>query len=53
MLRYFFEKSEESNAYLFEDTAIWKKEKYRDLQGTKPVIFISLKECKRSNWEGC
>ncbi len=53
MLRYFFEKSEKNNAHLFENTQIWNKQEYRDLQGTKPVIFLSLKECKLSNWQAC
>lgn len=51
MLRYFFEKSEQSHAYLFENTAIWSKEKYRALQGTLPVIFLSFKDCKKKTWE--
>ncbi len=51
MLRYFYEKSDTSNAYLFKDTHIWKKEEYRSLQGTFPVIYISFKECKKSTWK--
>ena len=50
MIRYFYEKSEPSNAYLFKDTAIWQKEEYRALQGTFPVIYLSFKECKKSTW---
>lgn len=51
MLRYFFEKGEEDTSYLFKDLNIWKKEKYRELQGQFPVIFISLKDVKHSSWE--
>ena len=31
---------------LFEGLAIWKEEKYRKLQGTYPVIFLSFAEAK-------
>lgn len=51
MLKYFFEINTTSNAHLFENTAIWEQEKYREVQGTYPVIFISFKNCKDSNWE--
>jgi hypothetical protein len=51
MLQYFFEINTTSNAHLFENTAIWKQEKYRELQGTYPVIFITFKNCKASTWE--
>src|SRR3990167_10573301 len=34
MLRYFFEKSEEETGRLFQDLAIWKKQKFREKQGT-------------------
>lgn len=51
MLKYFYEKTDKSNAHLFEGTAIWELEKYRKLQGTFPVIFISFKSCKKSSWD--
>ena len=51
MLRYFYEKTEESYAHLFEGTAIWNLEEYRKLQGTFPVISISFKSCNDSSWE--
>ncbi len=51
MLRYFYEKTEESNAHLFEHTAIWTREECRALQGKYPVIFISLKDCKGDSWD--
>ena len=51
MLRYFFEKAEEDTGYLFKDLNIWKLEKYREMQGQFPVIFISLKDVKYLSWE--
>ena len=42
--------SAENNAYLFRDTAIWEDQRYRQLQGTFPVIFISFKACKKDTW---
>ncbi len=49
MLKYFFEKSEESTAHLFENSQIWQEEELRKEQGTYPVIFISFKDTKASN----
>ena len=51
MLRYFFEKSEESNAHLFSETHIWKKPEYHPVQGQYPVIFLSFKDCKEETFE--
>jgi hypothetical protein len=50
-LRYFFEKRESDTSYLFKNVNIWEKEKYRAMQGQFPVIFLSLKDVKFSNWE--
>ncbi len=50
MLKYFFERTEQSNSYLFEKTNIWKDPKYRELQGKFPVISITLKDVKKRNW---
>ena len=50
MLRYFFEKTQEDNSHLFSPYKIWQT-KYKDLQGTYPVIFITLKEAKQETWE--
>ncbi len=50
MLRYFFEKTEKSNAYLFENSNIWKENDFADLQGQFPVIFISFKDIKYNTW---
>src|SRR5215204_2561767 len=51
MLRYFFEKAEEDTSYLFKDLKIWQNEKYREMQGQFPVIFITLKDIKHSSWQ--
>src|SRR3990167_3013108 len=51
MLRYFFEKTEESTAYLFENSAIWKEQGFKELQGTYPVIHISFKDIKATTWD--
>lgn len=51
MLRYFFEKTEQSNAYLFEDKNIWQIPEARALQGTFPVIFLTFKSVKEETWE--
>jgi hypothetical protein len=50
MMRYFFEKTEKSNAYLFENTKIWREEGFKELQGTYPVIYISFKDVKAKTW---
>jgi len=51
MLRYFFEQSEESHAYLFENCAIADFPEYMQHQGQYPVIYISLKDLKRDSYE--
>ena len=51
MLKYFFEKTEKSNAHLFTNKKIWQNEHYRSEQGKYPVIFISFKDVKSDNWE--
>ncbi len=52
MLRYFFEKSEQDNSYLFNDLAISKAgEKYLSHMGQYPVISISLKGMKQADYK--
>lgn len=36
---------------LFENLSIWKEEKYRRLQGTYPVIFLSFANVKANNYK--
>ncbi len=42
----FFSAEYAGQGELFEGLAIWKEEKYRKLQGTYPVIFLSFAEAK-------
>ncbi len=51
MIRYFLEKTDESNTYLFENTKIWAYEEYRALQGSYPVLFVTFKDVKGETWE--
>jgi hypothetical protein len=51
MLRYFFEKSEEDTGHLFQNLAIWEEQKFREKQGTHPVIFLTFKDNKHGSWE--
>ena len=51
MLRYFFERSDESRSYLFENCAISDFPQYMQHQGQYPVIYISLKDLKRDSYE--
>lgn len=52
MIQRFYEKTEESNAYLFENLNIAKTgQKYMQHQGQYPVISVSLKSMKRGNYE--
>src|SRR3990167_2013409 len=51
MLKYFFEKTEKSNANLFVDKKVWEHEDLRIKQGQHPVIFISFKDVKSKTFE--
>jgi hypothetical protein len=50
MLKYFFEKTTESNQHLFADLAIAQQQQVMAHQGQYPVIFISFKAAKKSTW---
>ncbi|KKR96921.1 MAG: hypothetical protein UU47_C0005G0034 [candidate division TM6 bacterium GW2011_GWE2_41_16] len=50
MIRTFFEKTPSSTAHLFWDFAIAKYPDCMSIQGTKPVIFFSLKDIKGESW---
>lgn len=50
MLNCFFSKQYEGREELFEGLAVWDSEKYRNLQGTYPVIFISFADVKQVNY---
>ena len=52
MIKYFFEKTDEDNSYLFKDLNIWKAGgKYREHQGKYPVINLTFKDAKMNDWE--
>lgn len=42
MVDYFFSIQHAGKGDLFEGLSIWQEEKYRNLQGTYPVIFLSF-----------
>ena len=51
MLRVFFEKSETDTSVYFKDKTIWKcGDHYRSYQGKYPVIYLSFKDVKYSEW---
>ena len=52
MIKYFFEKTEEDNSYLFTDKKIWQfGERYQQHQGKYPVINLDFKSIESLNWE--
>ncbi|MCI8408900.1 MAG: AAA family ATPase [Lachnospiraceae bacterium] len=50
MMEQFFSVHHEGRGELFEGLSIWKDEKYRELQGTYPVISISFANIKEENF---
>ncbi|MDM8561498.1 AAA family ATPase [Candidatus Parabeggiatoa sp. HSG14] len=53
MLRYFFEKRENSLIHLFQGLAIEQDTTIMQHQGQYPVIFLTFKNCKGSTKEEC
>lgn len=52
MLRTFFEKTDEDTSSYFKNKKIWQQgEAYTREQGKYPVIYLSLKDIKSSEWE--
>ena len=51
MLECFFSTKYAGRDDLFEGLAVWEDEKYRELQGTYPVINLSFADVKASNFE--
>ena len=51
MLECFFSNKYEGRADLFEGLEIWKDEKFRKVQGTYPVIFLSFAGVKQDTYE--
>ena len=52
MLETFFSVIYAGRGDLFEGLSIWKEEKYRNLQGTIPVISLSFANIKEDTFEG-
>ena len=50
MLEQFFSVDYANRGALFDGLSIWKNEKYRDLQGTYPVISLSFARVKETNY---
>lgn len=51
MLRYFFEKSEEDNSYLFDGLGVSRDDRYMQEQGKYPVISLSFSSVKAHTFE--
>lgn len=52
MLRVFFEKTSDNTSIYFKDKYIWQcGDYYTKHQGQYPVIFLSFKDVKCSNWQ--
>ncbi len=51
MTEQFFSVNYEGRGELFEGLSIWEDEKYRELQGTCPVISLSFANVKESSYE--
>ena len=51
MLEKFFSVKYAGRSDLFENLEIWKDSKYRELQGTYPVIFLSFANVKEKTYE--
>ena len=59
MIRYFYETTnpnspEQTNSHLFKELDIWQEpEEYRKKCGKHPVIYLTFKDVKYSNWDDC
>ena len=51
MLNCFFSNKYAGREDLFEGLSIWEEEKYRSLQGTYPVLFLSFAGVKQTTYE--
>ena len=51
MIEQFFSINYAGRGDLFEGLAIWENEKYRELQGTYPVIFLTFADIKETDFE--
>ena len=53
MVEHFFSNKYTKRGELFEGLSVWEEEKYRQLQGTYPVINLSFARVKEENYENC
>ena len=51
MLNYFFSVEHAGSGEIFQGLSIWNEEKYRELQGTYPVINLSFANIKETTYE--
>jgi hypothetical protein len=50
MTEHFFSVKHSGRDDLFQNLSIWQEEKYRELQGTYPVIFLSFAGVKETSF---
>ncbi|MFQ7124365.1 MAG: AAA family ATPase [Eisenbergiella sp.] len=53
MTEQFFSVEYAGRSDLFEGLSIWEHEKFRQMQGTWPVIFLSFANVKETNYHSC
>lgn len=53
MIRYFFEKTETSKRHFFDNLKITQYPNCMAKQGQYPVIFLTFKDIKESDWTSC
>ncbi len=51
MLKCFFSNRYAGRTELFEGLSVWQEEKYRSLQGSYPVIYLTFADMKQTNYE--
>ena len=52
MVEHFFSVRYAGRGELFASLSIWQEEKYREMQGTYPVLFLSFAGMKENNFAG-
>lgn len=52
MVEKFFSVKYKNRADLFQNLKVWKNEKYKELQGTYPVLFLSFAGIRDSSYAG-
>lgn len=51
MLKCFFSNRYAGRTELFEGLSVWQEEKYRSLQGSYPVIYLTFADIKADSYE--